>query len=158
VVVDLRVPLGLDVLEGGGGDDGKACQEDVCLGVRKRAKAVVILLSSGVPETQVNGFVVHHHVGRVVVKHGGDVVTREGVGCVRDEEASFPDGSVTDNDTLDGLHAAKKCSEVCCILCGLLWQAKQEGGGNNEPIFFSKARLFSEFPLYQIHRFQSKGK
>ena len=42
VVLDLGVPLGLDVLERGGRDDGIANQEDVGLRVRERAQTIVI--------------------------------------------------------------------------------------------------------------------
>merc|ERR1712233_217335 len=44
MVVDFRVPLGLDVLERGRGDDREARQEHVGLGVRKRSKTVIIFL------------------------------------------------------------------------------------------------------------------
>jgi hypothetical protein len=107
VVVDFWVPLGLDVLEGSGGDDGEAREEDVRLRVGERTKTVVILLSCSVPEAKVNGFVVHHYIGRVVVKHSGNVVTREGIGGVRNQQTRLSDSSVTDNDTLDSLHDEK---------------------------------------------------
>jgi len=111
VVVDLRVPLGLHVLKRGGRDDGEAGEEDVGLGVREGTKTVVILLASGIPKTEVDGLAVDHDVGAVVVKDGGDVLSRESVGGVRDEKTSLSDGSITDDDTLDGLHFVG-------VLCG----------------------------------------
>lgn len=48
VVLNLRVPLGLDVVERIGRDNGETNEEDVSLGVRKRAKTIVILLTSGI--------------------------------------------------------------------------------------------------------------
>ena len=48
--------------------------------VGERTKAIVILLPYGIPHAQVDGLVVHHHVGRKVIKHtSGDVVTWEGI-------------------------------------------------------------------------------
>ena len=43
--------LGFDVVEGGRADDGKADEEDIGLGVGKRAKAIVIFLSSSIPQS-----------------------------------------------------------------------------------------------------------
>ena len=106
VVVDFRVPLGLDVLERGRGDDGEARQEHVRLRVGQRSETVIILLTGGIPKTQVDGLVVHHDVGGVVVEHSRDVVTGEGVGCVRNQKAGFTDGTITDNNTFNGLHVA----------------------------------------------------
>ena len=48
MVVDLGEPLLADVLEGGGGGDGKADEENVGLGVRERSEAVVIFLSGSI--------------------------------------------------------------------------------------------------------------
>ncbi len=104
VVVDLRIPLGLDVLEGGWRDDGEASEEDISLRIRKWTKTIVILLTSSVPEAKVDGLAISHDVSAVVVKDCGDVLSREGVGCVRNEKAGLSDGSITDDDTLDGLH------------------------------------------------------
>lgn len=80
VVLDLGVPLGLDVLERGRRNNGEADQENVRLWVRERAKTIIVLLTSGIPKTKVNRLSVNHHVGRVVIKHGGDVLARESVG------------------------------------------------------------------------------
>lgn len=80
VVLDLGVPLGLDVLERGGGDDREADKEDIGLGVGEGAEAVIVLLTGGIPETKVNRLAVDHDVGRVVVEDSGDVLAGEGVG------------------------------------------------------------------------------
>jgi len=104
VVLDLGVPLGLHVLERSGRDDGEANEEDIGLGVGQRAETVIILLASGIPQAKVNRLSVDHNVGRVVVEHRGDVLARESVGGVRDQEARLTDGTVTDYDALDGLH------------------------------------------------------
>lgn len=60
--------LGLDVLEGGRRDERKADEEDVGLGVGERTKTIIIFLSGGIPETEVDGLSIDHDIGRVVVK------------------------------------------------------------------------------------------
>ncbi len=135
-VTIVAAPRRHTVVEGGAGDDRVADQEDVGLRVRERAKAVVVLLAGRVPQAQIDGLAVHHHVGlgrfvraragaarqprhavaeacgglrcgdgggvgyRVVVEHGGDVLAREGVRGVRDEQACLSDGAIANNDTL----------------------------------------------------------
>lgn len=89
VVGDLGVPLGADILEGGGVDDGEAEEEDVGLGVGERAEAIEVLLSGSVPEVEVPGLAIDHHVGVEVVEYRGVVVAGEGVLGVRDEEAGL---------------------------------------------------------------------
>ena len=68
VVLDLRVPLGLDVVEGRGGYDAEADEEDVSLRVGEGAQAVVVLLAGCVPEAERDGLAVHHDAGGVVVE------------------------------------------------------------------------------------------
>ena len=64
----LGYPLGGDVVEGDGGDDGVAENEDVGLGVGERTQAIVVLLPSRVPEAQVHAHLVHLRLHRVVVE------------------------------------------------------------------------------------------
>jgi hypothetical protein len=97
VVRDLREPLGANVLEGGRVDDRVSDQEDISLGVGQGTKAIVILLTSSIPKTKVDGLAVDHDVSRVIVKDGGDVLTGEGVCSVRDQQTSLTDGSVSNN-------------------------------------------------------------
>ena len=47
------------------------------LRVAERTQPVVVLLPRRVPQPQVDGLAVHHHVGRVVVEDGRDVVLLE---------------------------------------------------------------------------------
>jgi len=58
-------------------DDGEAHQEAVGAGVRQRPQTVVVLLARGIPQSQVDGLVVHHHHRAVVVEHRGRVVAHK---------------------------------------------------------------------------------
>jgi hypothetical protein len=107
MVLNFGPPLRLDVLEGVRRDDGEGDEEDVGLGVGQRAETIVVFLAGGIPQTEVDGLAIHHHVGRVVIEHSGDVLAGEGIGSVRDQEACLADSSVTNNDTLDVLHSSQ---------------------------------------------------
>ena len=73
---DFREPLDYteyfcpDVFKRGGRDEREADEEDVGLGVRERAQAVIVLLAGRVPQPEVERLAVDRHVGRVVVKAG----------------------------------------------------------------------------------------
>ena len=89
LLVSPRHLLG-DVLQRVGAVDGEADEEDVRVGVGERAEAVVVLLSSGIPQRQLNGLAVNLNVRNIVLKHGGHVhlqsegeVGAMGVGCGR---------------------------------------------------------------------------
>jgi hypothetical protein len=65
--------LCLYVLKRRRADETKADEEDVCLWVRQRPKTVVVLLSCGIPEAEVDGLAVDHDIGRVIVEDRRDV-------------------------------------------------------------------------------------
>jgi hypothetical protein len=65
VVRNFRIPLGPQVFEGGGIDDGIGQQENVGLRIREGSKTIIIFLSSGIPETQIDGLSVDYHIGRI---------------------------------------------------------------------------------------------
>ena len=46
----------------------EAHEENVRLGVRKRAESIIVFLPCRVPETKVDGLPVNHHIRRVVVE------------------------------------------------------------------------------------------
>jgi len=104
VVRNLGIPLGANVVERGRVHQREADEENVGLRVRQRSETVVIFLTGGIPQTQVDGLSVHHDVCRVVVEHRGDVFSGERIGGVGNEKARLADGTVTNNDTFDGLH------------------------------------------------------
>ena len=60
--------LCLYVVEGRRADDGETDEEDICLGVRQRAKTVVIFLTSSIPETKTDGLAINHDTCRIVVE------------------------------------------------------------------------------------------
>lgn len=63
-------------------------------------------LPSCVPQCQTVGLAVHRHVGAVVVKHRGDVLGREGVRSVGDQETGLTHAPVTQDKKLNVLHGA----------------------------------------------------
>ena len=85
--------------------------------VAERAQAVVILLTGSIPESQTDGLVVDHDTRRVVVEDGRDVLAREGVGGVGDEQTCLADGTVTGDNALQRLSSWR--GHVCCDVRGL---------------------------------------
>lgn len=126
VVLDFRPPFGFNVVKRVGGDDGETNEEDIGLRVRQRAKSVIIFLASGIPKAQVHGATIDHDVGRVVVKDGGDVFSGEGIGGVRDEEASLTDGAIADYDTLNVLHGGESLRKFDFWLEDFRWHTTCE--------------------------------
>ena len=61
------------VVQGIGRVDGEADQDDVRIGVRERAEAVVILLTGGIPQRQLDMLAIDLDVGDVVLEDGRDV-------------------------------------------------------------------------------------
>jgi len=82
------------------------------LRVAERAQAVVVLLTGGIPKSQADGLVVDHDTRRVVVEDGRDILAREGVGGVGDEQTCLADGTVAGDDALQRLGSWS--SHVCC--------------------------------------------
>lgn len=105
VVRHLGMPFVLDVLVRGRAGDGEADDEHVGLGVGERTQAVVFLLSRRVPQVQADVPAIHVHLRAVVVEHGRDVLFGEGASGVGDEQAGFPYRTISNNHTLDALHA-----------------------------------------------------
>ena len=104
MVLNLWIPLGENVLKRITRDYRETNQKYIGLGVAERAESIVIFLSSGVPKPQLHRLSVDHHTGRIVVKHSGDVGSGEGIGCVRGEETGLSNSSISNHNTLDGLH------------------------------------------------------
>lgn len=106
VLEHLGVPLQLDVLIGRRAGDAEADDEDVGLRVGEGPQTVVFLLTRRVPQVQTDGSGVYCQLCAVVVEDSRDVFSRKGVGGERNQEAGFPNGTVSDHDTLDVLHCS----------------------------------------------------
>ena len=53
--------------------DGEANENDVGIGVGERAKAIVVFLTGGIPQGELNVLSIDLHIGDVVLEHGRDV-------------------------------------------------------------------------------------
>ena len=104
VLLDFWNPHVLDVFEGCRVDQGEAEDEDVSLRVGERAELLVVFLTGGIPQLEVDLLLFDHNVCGVVIEHGRDVFTREGVRSVREKEAGLADSTIAHDDTLDMLH------------------------------------------------------
>jgi hypothetical protein len=72
-VVDLGDPLFLDVVEGVGRVDGEADEDDVRVGVGERPQSVIIFLTGGIPQCELDGPATDVDLGNVILKDGGDI-------------------------------------------------------------------------------------
>lgn len=66
--VSAEAHLGFDIVKRRRADDRETNQEYICLGVRQRAKSVIVLLTCSIPKTKADGFAVYHNTCRIVVK------------------------------------------------------------------------------------------
>jgi hypothetical protein len=66
----------LYVVERVGRVDGKADQDNVGVGVGERAETVVIFLTSGIPEGELDVLAINLDIGDVVLEDSGDVDLR----------------------------------------------------------------------------------
>jgi len=79
MVLNFGHPFRANVFERSGRDDRETDEEDVGLRIGEGSESIVIFLSSSIPETKIDRFVIDHDVRRVVVEHRGDVFARESV-------------------------------------------------------------------------------
>lgn len=101
--------LGQNVVVGRRRHDTEADQEDIRLRVRKRTQTIIILLTSGIPKPQANGFPIDHHIRGIIVKaspplvsivhsetrareqgnnlHRGDIFARKRIGSIGNKQA-----------------------------------------------------------------------
>lgn len=54
-------------------DDGEDDEKNIAVGVGQWSEAVVLFLSGGIPESEVDHFAVDFHGCSIVIKDGGDV-------------------------------------------------------------------------------------
>jgi hypothetical protein len=67
------IHLLLDVVEGIGGVDGEADQDDMRVGVRERTETIVVLLSSRIPKSELNMLSIDLNIGNIVLEDGGHI-------------------------------------------------------------------------------------
>lgn len=127
-VANLRIPLCAHILEGRGRDGAVDEEENIGLRVRERTEAIVVVLTSGIPETKINYLtIIDLEESRVVVKDGWAVVIDKGVCSERDQEGGLANSAIANDDALDVTNMSSR-HFVCCLLlmkvvcgCGLLF-------------------------------------
>jgi hypothetical protein len=63
----------LHVVQGVWGVDGKAYEDNVRIRITQRAETVIVLLSSGIPQSQLNMLAINFDIGNIVLKNRRDV-------------------------------------------------------------------------------------
>lgn len=63
----------LDVIERIGRINSEANQDDMRIGVRQRAKTIVILLASCIPQGKFHVLSIDLYIGNIVFENGGDI-------------------------------------------------------------------------------------
>lgn len=66
----LRTHLFLHVVQGVGGVDSEADEDNVRVGVGERAETIVILLTRRIPQGELNVFAINLNIRNVVLEHG----------------------------------------------------------------------------------------
>jgi len=98
-VQNLGNPLLLDVVKGIRRVDSKANQNDVGVGIGKRSQTIVIFLTCGIPQSELDVLAIDLDVGDVVLKDGGDVDLGEGTLGEDNEKTGLSTGAVAyDNE------------------------------------------------------------
>ena len=63
----------LYVVEGVWRVDGKAYEDDVGIRITQRAETIVVLLASGIPQSQLDVLAINFDIGNIVLKYRRDV-------------------------------------------------------------------------------------
>jgi len=99
-VHNLRDPLLLNVVQRVRGVNGETDQDNMGVGVTERAETIVILLSSRIPQGELNVLSIYFDIGHIVLKHSGYINLRESSFREDDQQASLSTSTITDNDQL----------------------------------------------------------
>jgi hypothetical protein len=59
----------LHVVEGVWRVDGKAYEDNVRIRITQRAETIIVLLASGIPQSQLNMLAINFDIGNIVLKH-----------------------------------------------------------------------------------------
>src|SRR3989338_2460324 len=98
------IPLGFDIIKGGGVNDGKSQKEDISFGVTQCAESTVFLLACSIPECKIDELAINLYSCGEVIEHGWNIVHWESILCVTDQQACLSDSSIAHHDTLYILH------------------------------------------------------
>lgn len=90
-------PFLRDILEGIGRVDRKAHEDDVGVGIREGAQAVVVFLAGRIPQGQLHLFAIYLDVGDVILEDGRHVHLGELVFAEDDQKARFAASTVAHN-------------------------------------------------------------
>eukprot|EP00981_Chlorochromonas_danica_P012611 scaffold5218_cov150-Ochromonas_danica.AAC.3 len=112
MVLDLRIPLVANVLEGDIGIECETNEENVSLRVAKRTQTVIIFLSGRIPQANINRLGVHHDTGRIIVKDRGDILLRKGICGVTDQHAGLTHRTVTCNSRTTSPVKRQKLNQI----------------------------------------------
>jgi hypothetical protein len=63
----------LHVIEGVRGVNGEAYEDDVRIRVAQRAKSIIVFLTCGIPQSQLDVLPVDFDIGNIILKNGRDV-------------------------------------------------------------------------------------
>jgi hypothetical protein len=68
-----KAHLLLHVVEGVWRVDGKAYEDNVRIRITQRAETIIVLLASGIPQSQLNVLAINFDIGNIVLKHRRDI-------------------------------------------------------------------------------------
>jgi hypothetical protein len=72
-MICLDAYLFLHVIERIGGVDGEADENNVRVGIRKRAKTIVVFLARGIPQGEFDVLAIDLNIGNIVLKDSWDI-------------------------------------------------------------------------------------
>jgi len=104
VMLHLREPFVLHVLIRCSAYQREADQKHIRAWITEWSQTIVILLTSCIPQPQTNCLILNHNVRAVVVEHCWNILLRERVVGVLNQQASLTDRTVAHHDTLDAHH------------------------------------------------------
>jgi len=97
-MLDLREPLFLNVLERVRRVDSKANKDHMRIRIGKRAKTVVILLASGIPQSKLDVLAVDLDIGNIVLEHGRNINLGESSLREDNQQTGLSASTIADNN------------------------------------------------------------
>jgi len=99
-VQDLSNPLLLNVIKRVRCVDGEADQDDMRIGVRQGTETVIIFLTSGIPQGELDVLSLHFDIRNVVLEDSRNVHLRELALREHDQQTGFTTGTISNDDQL----------------------------------------------------------